>query len=102
MGLTEGSRNLNRILKLTANLLFEKGEDPQNVYRLLEGFVARRQVHTWYEKYCSINGVPTTQNLKSHKRRVPMPPIDWEGVKLDELEEKLDKPQKTERPPDLW
>ena len=102
MPLTEGSRNLSRILKLTANLLFEKGEDPQNVYRLLEGFVARRQVHTRYEKYCSINGVPTTQNLKAYKRRVPVPPIDWEGVKLDEIGKMLDKPQNTERQPDLW
>lgn len=100
--LTNGSRNLSRIFKLCANLLFEKGEDVQNVCKLLEGFVERRQVQNWYEKYCSINGIPTTTNLKKNKRRVPVPPINWQGIELNELEEMLDNRSTIERPADLW
>lgn len=102
MALTNGSRNLSRVFKLCANLLFEKGEDVQNVCRLLEGFVERRQVQSWYEKYCSINGISTNENKKKNKRRVPVPPIDWQGIELKELEGMLDKPREIERPADLW
>jgi hypothetical protein len=102
VALTNGARNLSRVFKLTANLLFEKGEDVQNVCRLLEGFVERRQIQAWYEKYCSTNGVPTTINLKKNKRRVPMPPIDWQAVKLEDLNEMLDNQQKPKVRDDLW
>lgn len=70
--------------------MFEKGEDPADVAKFLQGFVAPAMVREWYKKWCSTSGVTTNENLKSHKRRVPMPPIDWDGVKIKKLDEMLD------------
>lgn len=87
---TIASTNLNRLLRLTANLLFEKKEDPKNVTRLMEGFVTNAMVNSWYEQYCKTNGISTDTNLTSHKRRLPMPPIDWNGVDVQQIDKMLD------------
>jgi hypothetical protein len=85
---TKGSTNLNRILRVTAHLLFEKGQDVGEVYGLMQGFVDRHMLQKWYEAYCSHNGLPNDVNRKKNKFRLPMPPISWEEVTLEALEEK--------------
>lgn len=84
---TTASTNLNRILRLTAGLLFEKGEDPKNVAKLLNGFVTASMVRKWYEQHCRTSGIPFSTNLRTHKRRMPMPPINWNSVEIKTLDE---------------
>ena len=85
---TRGATSLNRILRVTANLLFEKGESVQAISRLMQGFVDRRMVQEWYEKYCEVNGMATAENAekKNMTRKIPVAPIDFEKVTLDNLE----------------
>lgn len=89
---TRASTSLNRILRVTVNLLFEKGESVQAIANFMQGFVDRRMIQEWYEKYCEINGIETHTNSdnKSMTRRIPAAPIDFEKVTLDELEAKKD------------
>lgn len=88
---TRGATSLNRILRVTANLLFERGEDVQAIANLMQGFVDRRMIQSWYEKYCEINGVPTSINQSGRaKRKIPVAPIDFDQVTLEELEKKLE------------
>lgn len=89
---TRGGSNLNRILRLTANLLFEKGESVPAVRDLLDGFVTPAAVRTWYEKYCEVNGLEYSVNSARRYRRMPMPPIDFDAVKIQELENLLESP----------
>lgn len=86
---TRASTSLNRILRVTANLLFEKGEGVQAIANLMQGFVDRRMIQDWYEKYCEINGIPTEANseYKSKTRKIPVAPINFKVVTLDKLEE---------------
>jgi hypothetical protein len=87
---TRASTSLNRILRVTVNLLFEKGESVQAIANLMQGFVDRRMIQEWYEKYCEINGMPTETNsdYKKKTRKIPVAPIDFEKVTLDELEKR--------------
>lgn len=87
---TRAATSLNRILRITANLLFEKGEDVQAIANLMDGFVDRRMIQSWYEKYCEVNGLSTAENSanKGLTRRIPVAPIDFEKVTLDDLEDK--------------
>ena len=98
---TLASTNLNRILKLTANMLFEKQEDPKDVAKLLQGFVTNAMVRSWYEDYCKTNGISQDTNLKTHRRRLPMPPINWQAVELKTLDEML-APVPEEPPEPNW
>ena len=87
---TRASTSLNRILRVTVNLLFEKGESVQAIANLMQGFVDRRMIQEWHEKYCEINGISTEEN-SSHKhltRKIPVAPIDFEKVTLDEFEKR--------------
>jgi len=89
---TRAATSLNRILRVTANLLFERGEDVQAIANLMQGFVDRRMIQSWYEKYCEINGVPTSINQSGReKRKIPVAPIDFEKVRLSDLQEKLEE-----------
>jgi hypothetical protein len=97
---TIASTNLNRLLRLTANLLFEKKEDPKNVARLMEGFVTNAMINTWYEQYCKTNGISTDTNLTSHKRRLPMPPIDWQAVDVKTIDQMLNSEPDNDDEPD--
>jgi len=85
---TRGGTSLNRILRVTANLLFEKGESVSAISGLMQGFVDRRMIQEWYEKYCEINGLATEQNsdYKKRTRKIPVAPIDFKSVTLDDLE----------------
>ncbi len=87
---TRGGTSLNRILRVTANLLFEKGESVSAISGLMQGFVDRRMIQEWYEKYCEINGLATEQNsdYKKRTRKIPVAPIDFKSVTLDDLESK--------------
>lgn len=98
---TPASTNLNRILKVTANLLFEKQEDPKDVARLLQGFVTNAMVREWYEAYCKTNGISRDTNLKTHKRRLPIPPIDWKSVETTTLDAML-TPEPEDHPEPEW
>jgi hypothetical protein len=87
---TRAATSLNRILRVTTNLLFEKGESVQAVANLMQGFVDRRMIQEWYEKYCQVNGFSTDVNSSNKKmtRKIPVSPIDFEKVTLDEFEKK--------------
>lgn len=89
---TRASTSLNRILRVTVNLLFEKGESVQAIANFMQGFVDRRMIQEWYEKYCEINGIGTdaNSNNKNMTRRMPVAPIDFEKVTLGDLESKKD------------
>ena len=86
---TKGATNLNRILRITAKLLFEKGEDVPAVANLLQGFVNPGMVH---ERYCEVNGLPGSVNSKKTYRRMPMPPIDFQAIEIKKLEDMLELP----------
>jgi len=79
---------LNRILRVTANLLFEKGEDPSDVARFLGEFADRRTVNAWHQSFCETNGV-RSQGFAKKFRRLPMPPIDFEKISLESLQSEL-------------
>ena len=87
---TKGATNLNRILRITAKLLFEKGEDVPSVANLLQGFVTPTMVRDWHERYCEVNGLQQSVNSKRSCRRLPMPPIDFQAVQIQRLEEMLE------------
>jgi|688.fasta_scaffold14032_7 hypothetical protein len=89
---TKGATSLNRILRITAKLLFEKGEDVPSVANLLQGFVTPSMVRDWYERYCDVNGIEQSTNSKRNLRRMPMPPIDFQAVQIERLEEMLELP----------
>lgn len=87
---TKGATSLNRILRITAKLLFEKGEDVPSVANLLQGFVTPTMVRDWHERYCEVNGLQQSVNSKRSCRRLPMPPIDFQAVQIQKLEEMLE------------
>lgn len=87
---TRGSTNLNRILKVTAHLLFERGQSVEEIYGLMQSFVQREILQKWYAAYCANNGIPTDTNQKKYKRRMPMPPIDWDAITISDLEERTE------------
>lgn len=89
---TKGATSLNRILRITAKLLFEKGEDAPSVSKLLEGFVAPGMVRDWYERYCEVNGLERSINSRREYKRMPMPPIDFQAIEIKKLEEMLELP----------
>ena len=78
-----GSRNLNRIFRVTATLLFEKGEELASIQALLDGFVEKRVVRQWREKWLATNGEYTERVINGE--RLPLPPIDWSSVKVETL-----------------
>lgn len=80
-----GSRNLNRIFRTTASLLFEKGEDLSAIQSLLDGFVEKRVVRQWHQKWLATNGEYTERIINSE--RLPLPPIDWDAVRIETLRE---------------
>jgi hypothetical protein len=97
---TQASTNLNRLLRLLTNLLFEKGEDPNDVSKLVSGFVAPNQVRLWYDRYCLVNGISRNENRKK-QTRMPMPPISWDEVTVKSLDEML-LPETPEQPEPEW
>lgn len=60
-----------------------------SVVNLLQGFVTPTMVRDWYERYCEVNGLPTSVNSKRSCRRLPMPPIDFDAVNIREIEKML-------------
>ena len=42
----------------------------------------------WYRSYCENNGLPTDVNRQKYKSRLPMPPIDWDAIRIPDLEAK--------------
>lgn len=60
------------------------------VANLMQGFVDRSMIQHWYEKYCEINAIATETNSEyKHKaRKIPVAPIDFEKVTLDEFEQR--------------
>jgi hypothetical protein len=42
----------------------------------------------WYEAYCSHNGLPNDVNRSKNKYRLPMPPINWDDITVEALEER--------------
>jgi len=93
---TKAATSLNRILRVTASLLFEKGEDVPAVAKFLEGFVSPKMVRDWHDRYCEVNGLQKTANSKKSYRKMPMPPIDFNAIKLDALEQLTAPPQAME------
>jgi hypothetical protein len=89
---TKGATSLNRILRITAQLLFEKGEDVAAVQNLMQGFVNPGMVRDWYERYCQTNGLRGSVNSKKTHRRMPMPPINFQAIEIERLETMLDRP----------
>jgi hypothetical protein len=87
---TAGGSNLNRILRTTANLLFEKGEDPASVMNLLQGFVAPAMIRKWHQRYQETHGLTGADTSKKAVRRMPMPPIDFNAIELKSLEQLLE------------
>jgi hypothetical protein len=90
---TRGSTNLNRILKVTAHLLFEKGQSVSDIFNLMQGFVDRKMLEQWYRAYCAVHGKPTDINRDYCSHRLPLPPIDWDGVNVDEFEARTQSAQ---------
>jgi hypothetical protein len=88
----KGSQNLNRILRVTATLLFEKGEPLQNICKLLDGYAEPRLVRLWKMKWCQANGKFPERTISN--ARLPMPPIDWDSVTLDTLQSVADAAQR--------
>lgn len=99
---TTGATSLNRILRVTANLLFQQGEDVPSVAKFLSGFVAPAMVRSWYERYCEVNGLDQPVNSKRRLRRMPMPPIDFEAVAVTDLERLLEPAPKASPPAPEW
>lgn len=66
--------------------MFEKGEDVSAVAGLLQGFVAPAMVRKWYERHCALHGISGAQVAKKKLKRMPMPPIDFSGIRLEDLE----------------
>lgn len=85
---TKGSTNLNRILRVTAHLLFEREQGVAEVYGLMQGFVERPMLEKWYRSYCENNGLPVDVNRQKYRSRLPMPPIDWDAIRIPDLEAK--------------
>jgi len=52
----------------------------------MQGFVDRGMLEKWYRSYCENNGLPSDINQIQYKRRMPMPPIDWEAITLPSLQ----------------
>lgn len=90
---TRGSTNLNRILKVTAHLLFEKGQNVSEVFNLMQGFVDRIMLERWFRAYCALHGKPSDENRDYYGHRLPMPPIDWDGVDVGQLEARTQSAQ---------
>jgi hypothetical protein len=89
---TTASTQLNRILRTTANLLFEKGEDAPAVINLLQGFVAPSMVRKWHQRYQEVHGLAGADTSKRDLRRLPMPPIAFQSVELKTMEQLLEQP----------
>jgi hypothetical protein len=89
---TTASTQLNRILRTTANLLFEKGEDAAHVINLMQGFVAPSMVRKWHQRYQEVHGLVGADTSKRNIRRMPMPPIDFKAVELKSIERLLEQP----------
>jgi hypothetical protein len=79
----KGGANLNRILKITAHLLFEKGQSVSDVFGLMQGFVDRAMLERWFRAYCALHG--NVSDAGEGRHRLPMPPIDWDAVTVDQL-----------------
>lgn len=71
--------------------MFEKGEDVSAVAGLLQGFVAPAMVRGWHERYCSMHGVSGAEISKNKIKRMPMPPIDFSKIKVEDLEALTEK-----------
>jgi hypothetical protein len=82
---TRGGSSLNRILKVTAHLLFEKGQEVSDVYGLLQGFVDRAMLEKWFRAYRSLHGIGATNENEERADRIPLPPIDWDAVNVNDL-----------------
>lgn len=78
--------NLNKILRLTANLLFEKGETPKDVYRLMSAFVEKTKVDTWHRNFMAMNGYQNRQKDRAGHWRLPLPPINWDAITVESLQ----------------
>jgi hypothetical protein len=81
---TKGSRNLNRILRVTATLLFERGERLESIYELLSGFVEPRLIRHWHGKWKQAMGEFPERTINSE--RLPLPPISWDLINLETLQ----------------
>lgn len=88
---TAGATSLNRILRITAKLLFEKGEDVASVSNLMQGFVTPGMIRAWYNRHCEVEGVAISEMSKRNLRRMPMPPIDFQAIEITDLNQLLEK-----------
>lgn len=97
---TAGATSLNRILRITANLMFQNGEDVAAVCNLMQGFVTPTMIRDWHERYCHVHGIMGAQISRRTYRRMPMPPIDFEKVKLPDIEALLERAPDEQEEPD--
>jgi len=77
---------LTKILKLLADILFERGEKPSDVHRLMQDFADRRLIGMWHEKYQQLHGFPDRDNRPASAPRLALPPIDFKVITIQELE----------------
>jgi hypothetical protein len=77
---------LTKILKLLADILFERGEKVSDVHRLMQDFVDRRLIGMWHERYQQLHGFPDKDNRPACAPRLALPPIDFKAITVDELE----------------
>lgn len=87
---TTGATSLNRILRITANLLFEKGQQPSDVAGLMAGFVTPAMIRTWHQRFQETHGLQTADTSPRQVRRLPMPPIDFRAIELEAMESLLE------------
>jgi hypothetical protein len=76
--------SLNKLLRLLANLLFEKGASAPEVARTLSGHVEPRVVRSWHEKYQQLHGFESRSKTPG-RIRLPVPPIDWDAVTIETI-----------------
>jgi hypothetical protein len=74
-------QQLDKVLRITACILFERGEKFSSVKTLLYGLVKESTLKIWYKKHRRLHG-----NFHD-TRRIPAPPIDFEKIAISDLEE---------------
>lgn len=89
MAIIKGASSLTKILWTTANLLFEKGHSTEAVHKFMQTFVDIRTVRKWRRRYEEINGFPS-ESPQNAKRRIPLPPIDFQAIQITDLEAMAD------------
>lgn len=66
-------------------MLFEKGTELKDVYAILQDFVEPRVIRAWHESWKATHG--TYSDFYIQGQRLPLPPIDWDAVTLETLQQ---------------